>query len=101
MFRGSGETVIGIDYKNSNFGGDSLPWIADNLVGCSTGLSYQAPSMPSGWNDEVSSADAFAGCDSYIHYEDNNYGGSQHECAPDCATIGVMNDETSSEKWFP
>ena len=61
-------------------------------------ISYAAASMPSaGWNDRVSSAKTYGGCGTNTHYQDSNYVGSQHVC--ECATMGVMNDETSSERW--
>lgn len=93
----SHQTVLSIDYRDSNFSGSTLTWVANNTVGCTTGLSYAAPSMPSGWNDVVSSARTFAGCTYNRHYEHTNYGGSKIDCY--CASMGAMNDKTSSEKW--
>jgi hypothetical protein len=91
-------TVISIDYRDSNFSGSTLTWVVDSSYGgCTTGYSYAAPSMPSGWNDVVSSARTYAGCSYNRHYEHTNYGGSKIDCY--CATMGAMNDKTSSEKW--
>ena len=95
----SSRTVIGIDYKHANYGGLSLTWTAPNSVGCNTGFSYAAASMPSGWNDRVSSAKTYGGCSTNTHYQHPSLGGSQHVCQ--CATMGVMNDQTSSERWAP
>ena len=95
----SSHTVIGADYGHAHYGGTSYLWAADNAVGCNTGFSYQAASMPSGWNDTISSAKTFGGCSTNTHYQDDNFGGSTHVCQ--CSTMGVMNDETSSERWAP
>ena len=96
----SSRTVIGIDYEDAKYGGLSLTWTADNSVGCDTGLSYAAASMPSaGWNDRVSSAKTYGGCGTNTHYQDSNYVGSQHVC--ECATMHAMNDHTSSDRWAP
>lgn len=100
----SGQTIIGIDYEDPNFDvnvfGPSLTWQVSNDFGCTGGHNYVAASMPSGWDNQVSSAKAFAGCSRYIHYENTNYGGANLNCSASCASMGVMNDATSSEKWF-
>ena len=92
-------TVIGIDYVNSNFQGNTLTWTEPN-GGCKAGTSFQASSMPSGWNDVVSSARSFGNCNTYTHFENAGFTGSELNCGGQCATMGAMNDKTSSEKWF-
>lgn len=90
-------TVIGIDYSEPNFQGSTLVWTTDNTVGCNTGFMYESPTMPSGWNDVVSSAAAYGGCNNYRHFADIYYGDPVKTCT--CATMGVMDNQTSSEKW--
>ncbi|HLB47906.1 MAG TPA: hypothetical protein VJL59_12935 [Anaerolineales bacterium] len=97
MLAPASTTVISIDYANSNFQGSTLVWVANNSVGCNTGYSYSAPTMPSGWNDVVSSAQTYGGCNNNPHYEHTNYGGAVLTCT--CSTMGVMDNATSSEKW--
>ncbi len=104
----AGTTIIGRDYEDPSFScnafGPCLDWVVQNDFGCTGGRNYVAASMPTvggfNWNDQVSSAQAFAGCSRYQHYEHTNYGGAVLDCASGCATMGVMNDATSSEKWF-
>lgn len=91
------QTVIGIDYTNSGYGGSSFTWYVNNGVGCQTGNTYAQPSMPSGWNDVVSSAHSYGGCANYRHFQDNNYGRALYVCT--CSSMGVMDNQTSSEKW--
>ncbi len=97
MLAPASTTVIGIDYSSSNYSGTSLVWTASNTVGCTTGLTYAAPTMPSGWNDVVSSARTYGGCNRSPHYEHTYYSGAVLTCP--CATMGVMDNATSSEKW--
>jgi hypothetical protein len=89
-------TVISIDYRDSGFGGTSLTWYVSGTAGCAAN-SYSASSMPSGWNDEVSSSKRYDSCTHNPHYENNNFGGAIYPCT--CSSMGVMNDKTSSEKW--
>jgi hypothetical protein len=88
-------TVLSVDYVDSNYGGLSLTWTGHG--DCSASLTYSAGSMPAGWNDIVSSALTYANCNRNTHYEHSNWGGASLVCA--CASMGVMNDQTSSERW--
>src|SRR5258706_14422756 len=49
--------VLSIDFTDVNFGVPTLTWTQNN--GCG---SFQAASMPSGWNDRVSSVITRSGC---------------------------------------
>ncbi len=87
--------VVGIDYRDSGYSGDTLIWEAP--APCSPSVSYATPTMPSGWDNKVSSAQAYADCNIWWHYQNASYGGSQHLCT--CSSMGTMNDKTSSEIW--
>lgn len=90
-------TVISVEYKDPNYSGQSFVWYVNNSFGCTTGWSYAQPTMPSGWNDVISSSASYGGCHYVRHYEHTYYGGSKIDCT--CATMGAMNDKTSSLKW--
>ena len=93
------ETVIGEDYMDTSFQGRSYTWYETaDINGCTDGSYYTAASLPSGWNDDVSSAQSYGGCATYNHFENINFGGSRLTCT--CSSMGVMNDQTSSEKWY-
>ncbi len=96
-------TVVGIDWEYINFQGITYTWTTDHTAGCTDGTNYITPSMPSGWDNIVSSARGYQGCNTYIHYEDPSYGGAQINCdgGSKCATMGVMDNQTSSERWQP
>ena len=90
-------TIIGIDYKNSGYGGDTYLWETSYLPGCSDGTGFGVAGMPSGWNDTVGSATGYSGCNNYLHWEHTWFGGASLNCS--CSSMGVMNDATSSEQW--
>lgn len=92
-------TIIGIDWDGSGFSGSSFIWSAPNASGCADGSVFTANSMPSGWNNRVSSAQAFGGCDEYRHYDLTGQSGSSINCT--CSSMGFMDDRTSSERWAP
>lgn len=87
--------VLSIDWQNVNFTGPSLTWEQTSRCG-----SFQAASMPSGWNDVVSSVETFSGCANTL-YENNNFGGSTFSIGRNssAANLGSFNDKTSSQKW--
>ena len=90
-------TLISTDYDAANFTGTSLTWTVSNTSGCNGGFQYSAASMPSGWNDRVSSSKSAHGCATNRHFHDTNFGGSGVNCT--CATMGGMSNQTSSETW--
>lgn len=103
----AGVTIIGRDYEDPNYScnifGPCLDWTVSNDFGCTGGRNYVAASMPTvdgfNWNDQLSSTKAFAGCSRNQNFEHANYGGALRNCLPNCATMGVMNDATSSKQW--
>ncbi|HEY7145209.1 MAG TPA: hypothetical protein VH637_13270 [Streptosporangiaceae bacterium] len=87
--------VIAIDFQNVNFSGASLTWTEAAKCG-----SFQAASMPAGWNDVISSVEAFSGCATTL-YQNNNFGGATFSVAKNgaAASLGSFNDKASSQKW--
>jgi len=87
--------VLSIDWQNVNFTGPSLTWEQTSKCG-----SFQVSSMPSGWNDVVSSVETFSGCANTL-YENTNFGGSTFSIGRNssAASLGSFNDKTSSQKW--
>lgn len=90
-------TIIGIDYRDSGYGGGTYLWETSHLPGCSDGTGFGVAGMPSGWNDTVGSATGYSGCNNYLHWEHTWFGGASLNCS--CSSMGVMNDATSSEQW--
>ncbi|MGH3075322.1 MAG: hypothetical protein ACRDQC_10360 [Gaiellales bacterium] len=90
-------TLISTDFNGANMAGASLTWTVSNTNGCNGGFQYSAASMPSGWNDKVSSSQSAHGCASNVHFHNTNFGGATITCT--CATMGAMSNQTSSETW--
>lgn len=101
MGTASSSVVIGVDYDDVGFNSwlGTYTWTADQ--GCTPTLGFAVPSMPSGWDDRVSSARSYSNCYKYYHYEDTNYAGTSITCdmGNTCETMGYMNNRTSSERW--
>lgn len=87
--------VLSIDYKNANFVSPTLTWTQSSPCG-----SFQIASMPSGWNDVVSSVATYSGC-ANTQYKNDNFGGTTFSVGRNsqAASMGSFNDSTSSEKW--
>lgn len=90
-------TLISTDYGQGSFSGDTLTWTVPNSSGCNGGNAYQAASMPSGWNDRVSSSKSAGGCAENDHFQNTNFLGAGITCT--CSTMGSLNNATSSETW--
>ncbi|PJJ63730.1 hypothetical protein [Compostimonas suwonensis] len=87
--------LLGIEYADAARGGASWYLYGSSGSGCGGGTTYGFPSMLSGWDNRVSSADAYAGCRSQ-HYEGTSYTGSSVSCNQYCSGMGGLNDATSS-----
>jgi hypothetical protein len=87
--------IIGIDYTGTSYSGSSLTWYQS--AGCG---SYFTSSMPTGWNDVISSVANYSGCGSSL-YQNINYGGTKSSVGVDAAasTLGSFNAQASSQKW--
>lgn len=89
--------VIGVEYEHDFYGGASL--IVQSDVTCQ-GYIHSLSSMPYGWDNRISSAVAYAGCNYSLHYEHPSFGGAIANCGTACSQIGAaMNDRTSSIIW--
>ncbi|MDX6200969.1 MAG: hypothetical protein QOJ83_469 [Frankiales bacterium] len=95
--------VLSTEYQNSGYGGSTytFTWSSD----C-TSLNYAWSSMPSGWNNDISSSHAGATCNA-IHYDSSGAtpntapAGASIQCPAftSCSSLGTMNDKTSSMRW--
>jgi hypothetical protein len=87
--------VLSIDYKSADFGGSTFTWYQTTTCG-----SFQQGSMPSGWNDVISSVAAYSGCATTL-FHDSNFGQPTYLITVNgnAAHLGDMNDQTSSQKW--
>lgn len=91
--------VVIIFFVDANFGGSSLT-VSTTGPSCSTGATYGQTSMPSGWNDVVSSLQGgFFGCTWERLWVDINFSGASQCYNGSTSNVGsTMNDRTSS--WY-
>lgn len=64
------------------------------------GVTFGFPSLGSGWNNNVRSAEGFNNCWS-SQYDGTSYTGTVVTCAPYCASLGVLAAKTSSVVYRP
>lgn len=89
--------VLGIDWDGSSYTGANVVWEASNT--CTTTQSWTVTYVGNTWNDRISSAKSYGGCHTFNHFEDGGFGGAVQQCKPNCSTMGVMNNQTSSLSW--
>jgi hypothetical protein len=94
---GSGSVLLGTDYVDSIYRGNTLSYVGSAT--CSSTVSYQFPAIPDPYNDQISSTQAYGGCNHNILYENSYYGGATLTCYPSCVGLGVMNDAASSRQF--
>mgnify|MGYP001577127993 CR=1 FL=1 len=94
------QIVIGIDWDYSGYWGASYTWVSTSGTGCTSTISFNRPTMPSNWDNRVSSARGYSGCNYFYHYANTNFGGASIACSTSgCSSMGAINNATSSEKW--
>jgi len=101
--------VVGIYWKDSDRGGGSYIVVGSQMCGAvHYGIQDIASQWGSQWNDAISSAEGYANCNWVELYEHINYnywlfgsGGAVQYCHPYCASLGAMNDRTSSTRLVP
>lgn len=93
-------TVIGILYWDSNYGGASLS-ITTGGSRCGSSYDYGIASMPSGWDNVVSSLiGGLYSCNYTRLYTNTSYGGYSQCYNGNSSYVGnTMNDQTSSVRW--
>lgn len=92
--------LVGIEYQHTNFGGASLTLYGASGTGCYSGTWYGFPNMASlGFDNTISSGRTYSNCIGK-HHDGTNYTGTYTYCETSCATLGSMNDRTSSIKFF-
>jgi len=93
------QVVIEISYQYRDYTGDDLIWGTSSGCDADTGIEWQAGSMPTGWNDRISSFRTFSRCQSK-HWENTNFQGASTGFWNSTSYIGdAMNNQTSSIKW--
>jgi hypothetical protein len=95
--------VLSTDWGGDNYqdGGffefSSVNWEASSS--CTQSVSWALSNVGSNYDNKISSSKTYGNCHKGQHYENINYGGARLTCQPNCATMGIMNNQTSSLSW--
>jgi hypothetical protein len=94
------DTVIGIFYLNSGYGGSTYTITAGGTTSCTTTTSDSdfTSGFSSAWNDEASSHRGYANCDVKV-YENAGQGGASLPYYTYISSYGALNDEISSARY--
>ncbi|NOK71566.1 MAG: hypothetical protein GFH25_541324n9 [Chloroflexi bacterium AL-N10] len=95
----SDRTVIGVQWELPGYvtdrpnGFDNFTRYTFQSDACN-GYSYGRPSMESGWNNVIQSAQGSSGCNTFEHWDGTNWSGDRIFCASSCPDMGTVNDRT-------
>ncbi|MFJ6678618.1 hypothetical protein ACIQLK_05740 [Microbacterium sp. NPDC091382] len=90
--------TIGRVWTGTSRGGSELiHWGTGS--GCN-GVTYGFPTLPSGWNNNIRSAQGYSNCWA-SHYDSTSYKGQVLTCAPYCSTMGFLAAKSSSIVYRP
>jgi hypothetical protein len=89
--------LLGTEYANANFGGSSLSLFGAGQCDNSSDVDFRFASLPSGWNDRISSFRSFSNCAQQLFRNTNFGGGSLTIIISSLAYVGAAaNDQASS-----
>jgi len=92
--------VLGIEYADANYGGSTLTISAPGICDSSADVDWQFPTMPTGWNDQISSFRSFNRCEQQL-YRDIFYVGALTPVVANMSWVGTAaNDRASSVRFF-
>lgn len=90
--------TISVHWRQVAYDGERLIYSASP---CSEakGIAYADPRLGDDWNDAISSAAGYNGCNRVSHFEHIYYNGAKKVCSPQCDYMGALNNESSSLRW--
>ena len=93
----AGSVLVGIEYANLNFGGATLSMTASGNCDASLDADYRFPSLPSGWNDRISSFRSYSNCAQQLFRNTSFTGGALTNVVTVMSYVGAAaNDQASS-----
>jgi len=89
--------LVGIEYADANYGGSSLAMYAPGGCDNSLDVDYRFPTLPSGWNDRISSFRSYSNCAQQLFAATYFGGGSLTGVISSLSYVGpAANDRASS-----
>jgi len=92
--------VLSVEYWDWHDSGAT--WTPTGSAPCSSSIGYNVSYVGNTWNDQISSATGYSGCNHVKHWDNSGFKGSNIMCtnsSSTCWTMGAMNDHTSSIEW--
>jgi hypothetical protein len=93
-------TVISIEYEDTGYTGAYTIYSGSNgnCTTRTTDRDYSDSSVSAGWDNEISSFRSYANC--WVkHWENTSFGGASVGPTGSRASLGLLDDETSSIEW--
>lgn len=91
--------VIGQDWKGANRTSTMRTYYVTTDGPPCTNTVWEIDQLEWGWDNAISSGEGFSGCDRFEHWELANQQGASKTCTTYCATMGVMDNATTSLRW--
>jgi hypothetical protein len=89
--------LLGTEYANANFGGASLNLFGSGGCDNSSDVDFRFASLPTGWNDRITSFRSFSNCAQQLFRSVNFTGGALTLIITSLANVGsAANDQASS-----
>ncbi len=95
--------LLGINYDCKSYwtgGSCSSSWLHFASSGCTSTSGWQISAL--GWPEanNVESSKGYSGCNQTRHWEHPSFAGANLLCLPNCSTLGVLNNQTDSIRWW-
>jgi hypothetical protein len=88
--------LVGIEYADLNYGGSSVSMYASGRCDDSPDADYRFPTLPTGWNDRISSFRSYSNCAQQL-FDTTYYGGALTGIISSLSYVGQSaNDRASS-----
>jgi hypothetical protein len=92
--------VLGLEYADVNYGGGSLTLSAPTGCDNSSDVDWQFASLPSSWNDRISSFRSFSNCIQRL-FRNVNFGVAITPATANMSWVGsAANDQASSIRFY-
>ena len=98
---GAGSILLGRFYDETNLDGSGAYFNVTAASGCDANadLDYSVGSMPSGWNDRVSSFQGYNGCQVKL-WQNGGFGGASYGPVSYAYTVGPLDNQASSITFY-
>lgn len=93
--------ILGTYWDNTSYGGSS--WSYWGNAACTPTSGFTLASLSTGFggaDNRFESSQSYSNCNQNRHFEHPNFGGATLLCQPNCSNLGIMNNNTSSLRWW-